>query len=184
MAGLVLALTALLLTACSEEPDGPRVTTLPELSLAVFPGSDVSGLPGAAEAVQDDVTVRLSELKGPMVVNVWATWCGPCRHEMPVIEAFHREFGDEVAVLGIDHKDPQLAAAKKFAEQTGVSYPMLRDPDGLVDRAEPFGHLKVLPYWAFVDASGTVVHQEFRTVDGVGELVELSRTYLGVPGGE
>ena len=54
--------------------------------------------------------VELSSLRGPMVINLWQARCGPCRKEMPALEEFHQQYGDQVAVLGIDFNDVQPGA--------------------------------------------------------------------------
>ncbi len=73
---------------------------------------------------------RLTELRGyPIVVNVWASWCGPCRQEMPVFERVSVERGRKVAFLGVDLKD-NIAAAQRLLREFPVSYPSYGDPDG------------------------------------------------------
>ncbi|MEN0070309.1 MAG: TlpA disulfide reductase family protein, partial [Propionicimonas sp.] len=62
------------------------------------------GLPALElECLGGDTTVALSGLRGPMVINLWAQWCLPCRKEAPVLQSFHAARGDEVALLGIDY---------------------------------------------------------------------------------
>ena len=74
--------------------------------------------------------VDVSQLGGPMVVNLWASWCGPCRKEMPRLAAAARR-NPEVRFVGINTQDRPEAAAD-FLARTGVTYPQLVDIDGLV----------------------------------------------------
>ena len=147
--------------------------------------------PGAGSAVDGglpDVTlpclgggpdVDLASLRGPMVVSVWASWCGPCRHEMPILQAFHERYAGRVRVVGIDYQDPQTTGALDLVRSTGATYPLLADPQGDLDRAAPFPHLAGLPFLALVDADGKVVHQEFTVLDSEQQLVDLVHQHLG-----
>ncbi len=113
--------------------------------------------------------VALGYLRGPLVVNVWASWCGPCREEMPVLEEFHERYGDRVPILGINYEDTQPDAAMQLVRDTGVTYPLLADPQADLQGESPFPGRMGLPLFAFVDADGqaTVVG------GGVGSLAEM-----------
>jgi len=123
--------------------------------------------------------VAISGLRGPLVVNVWASWCGPCRTEMPALQDFHGRYGDRVPILGIDYEDVQVGAAFELVRETGVTYPLLADPQSTLQGAEPFPGRMGLPLFAFVDEQGraTVVAGG---VDSVDELVALVDAHLGV----
>ena len=124
--------------------------------------------------------VDLGALKGPLVVNLWASTCGPCRHEMPILQDFHEEYGDRVQVLGIDYQDVQTEAAIELVRQTGATYPLLADPQSELSGAAPFPVLRGLPFLALVDAQGRVVHQEFTVVESRQQLVGLVHRHLGI----
>ncbi|MEH7109626.1 redoxin domain-containing protein, partial [Bacillus sp. JJ1764] len=73
-------------------------------------------------------TVKLSELKGKKVMlNFWATWCPPCKAEMPDMEKFHSEVGDKVTILAVNI-DPQLDV-KGFVNEYKITFPILLDTD-------------------------------------------------------
>lgn len=65
----------------------------------------------------------------PVVVNVWASWCGPCRTEAPLLQRAAERYGDEVVFLGVDSKDG-LGPAREFLDRYGIRYPNLFDVDG------------------------------------------------------
>ncbi len=73
---------------------------------------------------------RLSELRGkPVLLNFWATWCPPCRKEIPDLQAFHEQYGDRIVLLGINWgEDPE--DVKEFLERYGATYTNLLDKDG------------------------------------------------------
>ena len=123
--------------------------------------------------------VDLSSLRGPMVVNLWASWCGPCRREMPILQDFHQRYGDQVQVIGIDYQDVQTEAAMDLVKMTGATYPLLADPQSELSGAAPFPVLRGLPFLALVDADGRVAHQEFTIVESRQQLVDLVNQHLG-----
>jgi len=123
--------------------------------------------------------VPLASLRGPLVVNLWASWCGPCREEMPVLQRFHERYGDRVPIVGIDYEDVQVEAAMELVRETGVTYPLLADPQAQLQGTAPFPGRMGLPMFAFVDADGaaTVVAGG---VDSLPELTDLVEEQLGV----
>jgi thiol-disulfide isomerase/thioredoxin len=83
----------------------------------------------------DGDTVALSDLKGQVVmINFWATWCGPCRQEMPHLEALHQRYGNlGFTLLGVNVED-NPEGATKFLQETPVSFPILFDPKNEVSK--------------------------------------------------
>ncbi len=105
-------------------------------------------LPGGLEAFQQ----RLSDLQGyPAVVNVWASWCGPCRAEFPWFQDLSAKLGKRVAFLGVDANDSS-AAATTFLKEYPVPYPSYSDPDRYI--AEYLKDTVGPPATIFYDRSG------------------------------
>lgn len=123
--------------------------------------------------------VDLAGLRGPLVVNLWGSWCGPCRKEMPVLQQFHERYADRVPVLGIDFVDPQTSSAMDLVRKAGVTYPLLADPQGDLQGNDPFPARMGLPLFAFVDEDGRV-ELAAGGVDSVDDLVALVDEHLGV----
>ena len=121
--------------------------------------------------------VALSGLRGPLVLNLFAQWCGPCREELPHYQALHRKAKGELSVLGVDYLDTQPERALRLVRQSGVTYPLVADPAGEL-RTE----LKIrgLPGIVFVDASGRVTDVEFTLIRSYPQLRALVREHLGV----
>ena len=105
-------------------------------------------------------TVPLTKWDGkPRLVNFWATWCGPCVQEMPLLDRTHRELAGRVHVIGVALDDP--AAVRQFVADTGVSYPILLDAPGPGDASVRFGDTRgVLPYSVLIDAQGRIVDRK------------------------
>jgi cytochrome c biogenesis protein CcmG, thiol:disulfide interchange protein DsbE len=130
-------------------------------------------LPGGTAAYER----RIASLRGyPVVTNVWASWCGPCRLEFPILQKLSAQYGKRVAFLGIDSQDSDDTAAG-FLEEAPVPYPSYTDPD-----QEITGSLNTrgLPNTAFYDRSGKLVHLKIGPYDDASELeADLRRFALG-----
>jgi len=122
--------------------------------------------------------VRLAGLRGkPMMINVWAQWCGPCREEAPYLTEVATTNKSELMILGIDHADPQPALAIEFAHLSSWKYPQLADPD-VVLRAE----LQITgpPQTFFVRPDGTIAYRHAGPFKSADEIRALAREHLGV----
>jgi len=109
-------------------------------------------LPGGQSAFEK----RLAQLHGyPVVVNIWASWCGPCREEFPVLQKLSARYGKQVAFLGVNSED-STAAAATFLREEPLSYPSFVDPDK--GTLESLGGLGGFPDTAFYDKSGELVN--------------------------
>ena len=111
-------------------------------------------IPGGSDAFQK----QLEKLRGyPVVVNLWASWCGPCRFEFPYFQQLAAQRGKQVAFLGVDTYDSDDAATT-FLEELPLPYPSVTDPDK--DVWNDLG-VRGLPATAFYDSSGklTFLHQ-------------------------
>lgn len=98
----------------------------------------------------------LADYRGRWVLmNVWASWCVPCREESPALERFSRRRGEQVTVLGIDTRDLS-GDALDFIAEFGLTYPQLRDPDGrYADELETTG----VPESFLIDPDGRLVRR-------------------------
>jgi thiol-disulfide isomerase/thioredoxin len=99
---------------------------------------------------------RIAALRGyPVVVNVWASWCGPCRFEFPTLQRLSARYGKRVAFLGVNSQDSN-DAARTFLSEDPVPYPSYTDPGkGL---AESLGVTFGIPDTAFYDRGGKLVY--------------------------
>jgi cytochrome c biogenesis protein CcmG/thiol:disulfide interchange protein DsbE len=111
-------------------------------------------LPGARKALMS----RVRELRGhPLVINVWAAWCGPCRQELPIVQRASLDWGKRVAFVGVDLQDNR-ASARRLLANIPLTYPSYEDPDGKVARGY---RLVGTPSTIYYDAAGkqTYIHQ-------------------------
>ena len=122
--------------------------------------------------------VRLAGLAGtPTIINFWASWCAPCREELPLLAKAHRTYRDHLRVIGVDFADSAPDAAIELARRSGVTYPLLSDPDSTTKAP-----LKVigLPQTVFVDAQGTMVATERVAFRSYADLTAAIEKHLGV----
>ncbi len=132
----------------------PPVTALPSVPAAVIP----ERRPDITLADREGKPRSLSEWNGrPQVINFWATWCAPCRREIPMLNALASDGAwPDVALVGIaiDFREDVL----RYLESTPIDYPVLIGEQEGLDAARAFGVESLgLPFTAFVDASGRIV---------------------------
>ncbi|HMJ33850.1 MAG TPA: TlpA disulfide reductase family protein [Baekduia sp.] len=133
-------------------------------------------LPGSKK----DVQARIEELKGhPVVVNKWASWCGPCRYEFPFLQRNSVRYGKQVAFIGLDSND-EGAAAKRFLKQFPLTYPSYVDQNSRIAQALEIG--KNYPTTMYYDAAGKLqyVHQGLYSTDAALDA-DIRRYALGRP---
>ncbi len=100
---------------------------------------------------------KLSEWAGrPLLINFWATWCEPCRREIPLLKSLRNEHAAkrlEIVGIAIDFRDP----VRKYVAERGMDYPILLGEHGGFEAAAAFGMDTVLPFSVFADARGRIV---------------------------
>lgn len=101
-----------------------------------------------------------------VVVNVWGSWCAPCRKEAPDLVAAHQQVRDRAVFIGIDTRDPDPAPARAFVRNFGVDYPSIHDPQGRT-LLEFSGELPPsgIPSTLVVDPQGRVAARVIGTID-------------------
>lgn len=111
--------------------------------------------------------VRLSDYSGkPVVLNFWASWCGPCKREMPEFQAAFEELGEEISFLMVNMTDGSretVDTAAAFLEEAGYTFPVYYDRD--MDAASAYGAYS-LPTTYFIDAEGFVIARAAGAIDG------------------
>lgn len=134
----VLGVVALVLAGCASGTAAPGGTAeqgylAGDGTTTVVAAADREPAPGLAGTTLDGASFDLSALRGKVVVlNVWASWCPPCRAESPMLQAVATDLrADGVEFVGIATRDGDGTAARAFAENVGLTYPSVLDPDGV-----------------------------------------------------
>jgi thiol-disulfide isomerase/thioredoxin len=145
---------------------GPPLSAL--IVAALLASSALAGGTSAPDFVlpaRDGSTVRLSELRGQVVmINFWATWCGPCRQEMPLLAQLQSKYEPLGFTLLAVNVEPDSAAAQDWLKGMAADLPVLFDRKNTV--AESFG-VQGMPSSVFVDRTGNVryVHRGYQAGD-------------------
>ena len=169
-----VALGVVLLTACGSAADTgthvPRTASTASSALGVgvtsYPPAERPSIPDLEGTTLDGAHLALSSLRGKVVVlNVWASWCEPCRDESPLLaRVAAATSGAGVRFVGIDEQD-QPDAARAFAASVGTTYPHVMDPAGSLLRGLRIVPSSGIPSTLVLDRAGAVAARVIGPVD-------------------
>ena len=171
---VLLLLSLGFLTACS-----PQATVVPTVGVVVSCDSiarsnTTTGL--AFPCLDGKSTLHFSALRGPLIVNVWGSWCAPCKDEVPIIRSFYEKAKSQLHILGVDVEEGKPSDGTAFVIENGMTWPSVIDPDG---RSRGYFGMGVPVTW-FIDNNGAVVHKKIGIIKSEQELRDLTRQYLNI----
>jgi cytochrome c biogenesis protein CcmG, thiol:disulfide interchange protein DsbE len=170
-----LIVASLLLAGCSQS-----TTALPNDGVVVDCSSiqtvETNSKAVALECLDEGSVVNFANIKGPTLVNVWGSWCGPCKDEMPIFVDFYAKHRDSVGLIGISVEEADIQDARDFVKEYGITWPNLNDADGSTRASLGMG----VPITLFIDEKGEIVHRKIGVVTTIEELEDEARKYLGV----
>jgi thiol-disulfide isomerase/thioredoxin len=185
---LVALLALVVATGCSRgrAPSDPPVTAASGTGAPCVPAATPAAspaVPAGGEKIPDlalacfagGAEVRLRTLGRPVVLNLWASWCTPCRKELPALNAYSQR--GTVLVLGIATED-RREGARSMIDDFGLGFPTLFDREGRLLKA--IGSVP-LPVTLFVSADGTVAYTHRAGALDEAGFERLAREHLGVP---
>lgn len=173
---VIIAVALMIFAGVRWSHNNVRLTTGPRVG-AFAPDFELQSLDGR--------TVKLSDLRGKAaVVNFWATWCQPCKLEMPWFEELHQKYkaqGLEMIGISTDDyistKDSVRDEVAKFAKELGVTYTILRGKEAVVDA---YGGAQYLPTTFYIDREGKII-ANVAGIKGKDEIEEYVKKALGTP---
>ena len=163
---LILVVLAVLASACSGDAAARSDVgfVAGDGTSAVVPVAEREPAPEVSGTTLDGKTLALEDMPGPVVVNFWASWCGPCAKEAPALQNVADAYAGKVDFVGVNVKD-QVAAARNFEVDFGVQYPSWEDEAASI--AASFGGIgpAALPSTIVLDAEHRVAARLFGAVD-------------------
>ncbi len=170
----LLLISALILTGCSTpEP----VAVKGEVVSCTSVTSDKSITTGiTVECVDGSAGVVMEALRGPMVVNVWGSWCSTCLAETPEFVSFYKKAKGKVQLVGVAVEEASPDNSRKFIEENGMTWPNFYDRE---NKTRSYFGMGVPVTW-FIDAQGDVKFKKIGEVKSEQELIDLTEKHLGV----
>ena len=168
---LIAALTVISLTGCSLTQPIPvkgEVVSCADIKTVASESVALDCLDGSQGVAADSIV-------GPALINVWGTWCAPCRQELPHFAHYIAKQGS-VPIIGIAVEEKNMADVRKFVETHGMTWRILYDADGSTRGKFGMG----VPVTWFIDASGKVTHKKYGPFKSLEEIELSVIKYLGV----
>ncbi len=168
----VMSALLVLLTSCSSPQE--------KIAGEVISCSSITSFTNETSIVLDCLDggdgASLNGIKGPAIVNVWGSWCGPCKEEMPILRSFYKKAQGKVALFGVDVEEASIKDGRRFVENNGITWPNLFDADG---KSRAYFGMGVPVTW-FIAADSTVAYKHIGVLKNEIELITLTSKYLGV----
>jgi len=138
----------------------PTFAPPPDMAVSPYPQNVA---PDFTLSQLDGQPLTLSNLRGrPTIINFWATWCPPCRRELPALEAAYQAHRDEIGFIAVDVKE-EAGTVLAFVEELGLTFPVVLDPEGAISNISY--QVRGLPTTIFVDAHGVVAARHIGPLD-------------------
>ncbi|MBC7463528.1 MAG: TlpA family protein disulfide reductase [Actinobacteria bacterium] len=168
------ATLAIALSACSSP--STEVTTPARVVSCESVAAESSGKGPVLECLDGSSAIDVSTLKGPLIINVWGSWCAPCKEEIPIFRSFYAKNKANVEILGVDVEEAKISDGKEFVVSEGMTWPNLSDTDGISRAYFGMG----VPVTWFVDSQGKVVFKKIGALKDESELRDLTAKYLNI----
>ena len=171
---MALACSMLLITGCSSQtsalPQNGEVVSCDSITRS----ESVEGV--ELPCLDAKSSIHVSALRGPLIVNVWGSWCASCKDELPIFRSFYSKAKSQIQLLGIDVEEAKSEDGSAFVVKNGMTWPNLIDPDGRTRGDFGMG----VPVTWFIDESGGVVYKKIGVLKNEAELRNLTLKYLHI----
>ena len=172
MKRVAIAAAVLLLAGCSSpsEKVAGQVVSCESISSSTTKNSLF------LDCLDGGVGATIDSIKGPAIINVWGSWCGPCKEEMPILRSFYEKAQGKVLLIGVDVEEASLEDGRKFVENNGITWPNPFDADG---KSRAYFGMGVPVTW-FIASDGSVSYKHIGVLKNEIDLISLTSKYLGV----
>ena len=130
----------------------------------------------SVECVDGSPGAILESLRGPLIINVWGSWCSTCLAETPEFVSFYKKAKGKVQLVGVAVEEASPDNSRKFIEENGMTWPNFYDRE---NKTRSFFGMGVPVTW-FIDAKGVVKFKKIGEVKSEQELIDLTEKHLGV----
>ena len=170
---LASLLSALVLTGCGEEPVivTGEVVACNQIALIDNPSEEV-----VAECLDSSPGVNVAAIKGPAIINVWGSWCDPCKEELKYFSEYFQTKDPQVQLIGVDVEEKRIEDGRMFARTNGIMWPNTYYADGSTRKYFGMG----VPVTWFIDDAGKVLYKKIGPIKSTEELRSLSFKYFGL----
>jgi thiol-disulfide isomerase/thioredoxin len=128
------------------------------------------------ECLDGSSGVSMESLRGPMIINVWGSWCSTCLAETPEFVSFYKKAKGKVLLVGVAVEEASPDNSRKFIKENGMTWPNFYDRE---NKTRSYFGMGVPVTW-FIDAQGTVKFKKIGEVKSEQELIDLTEKHLGV----
>ena len=168
-----LMISTLLLTSCgTTTPKNVGNGKVISCSTIATDENKTSGI--TLECLDGNSKVLLESIKGPAIINVWGSWCTPCREEMPYLRELAAT--GKVQIIGIDVEEKSMEAARKFVVEQGMTWPNLYDKDGSTKSSFGMG----VPITWYLNSKSEVAYKHIGVLKSKDQLFSEVEKYLGI----
>ena len=165
----------LFLTSCgnSEPLITGEVVSCNHISLIPNPSEEIT-----AQCLDSSPGVNVAAIKGPAIINVWGSWCKPCKEELPYFSEFFQTMDPQIQLIGVDVEEKRIEDGRMFARTHGIMWPNLYDADGSTRKYFGMG----VPVTWFIDGDGKVLYKKIGPFKSTEELRTMTFKYFGLRG--
>ena len=170
---LLILISSLVLSSCSTNSKSTKAfEPVPCSTIAKQPASDVPILNIKLPCADGKSLVALNEVRGPAIINVWASWCDPCKNELPFFKSISKLYGGKLQLLGIDVEENNPHDGLKFVAENKLNWPQLSDKKGSTRVLFGMG----IPVTLFISEDGQIIYKKigpFKSLQQIQRLIEL-----------
>ena len=169
----LIAISSLLLTSCGAKSESVTATGK-VVSCSTIPTDSGKTSGTSLDCLDGSGPVLLESIKGPVVINVWGSWCDPCKQEIPYFVELQKT--GKVTIIGIDVEEKNMQAGRDFISSHGMSWPNLYDAKGSTKSAFGMG----VPVTWFINEKSELVKSKMGVLKNKQELFDLVNSSLGI----
>lgn len=174
MKRVLIVIASLILTGCADPEPVAVKGEVVSCSSVIADSSITTGI--KVECVDGSEGVVMEALRGPMILNVWGSWCSSCLAEMPEFVSFYARAKGKVQLVGVAVEESSPANSQRFIEKHGMTWPNFYDRE---NKTRGYFGMGVPVTW-FIDSSGNVTYKKIGVIKSEQELIDLTAEHLGV----